>query len=140
MLVFLKTDCDLLLFIDADIRFQPEAVLQAVRADEDVVVSPYPKKRIVWEQGEKEVKNGDAKRMEAVTSDLVVNVKDQRMTIEKDRFVRVLDGGTGFMLIKRKVCEDMIKKHPELECCNDHPNVDIKEYYALFDCLIDPKK
>ena len=135
---FLATDCPYLLFIDADINFQPEAVLQAIDADEDVVVSPYPKKRIVWEQGEDEVKQGGTKSLDRVTSDLVINVKQATATIVKDRFVDVLDGGTGFMLIKRQVLLDMIKAYPELECMNDHPNVPIKEYYALFDCLIDP--
>ena len=72
---FLTTDCPYLLFIDADINFQPEAVLQAIDADEDVVVSPYPKKRIVWEQGEDEVNQGGTKSLDRVTSDLVINVK-----------------------------------------------------------------
>ena len=135
---FLTSDCPYLLFIDADINFQPESVLQAIDADEDVVVSPYPKKRIVWEQGEDEVKQGGTKSLDRVTSDLVINVKQAAATIVKERFVDVLDGGTGFMLIKRQVLLDMIKAYPELECMNDHPNVPIKEYYALFDCMIDP--
>ena len=135
---FLATDCPLLLFIDADIHFQPEAVFQAIEADEDVVVSPYPKKRIVWEQGKEEIDNGGTKSMASVTSDLVINVKESRAVIEKERFVNVLDGGTGFMLIKRQVILDMIKHYPELECMNDHPNVPIKEYFALFETMIDP--
>lgn len=136
---FMRSEAPYLLFIDADIHFQPEAVFQAIAADEDIVVSPYPKKRIVWEQGEREIKEGDGtKNMDRVTSDLVINVTEQRAVIEKDRFVNVLDGGTGFMLIKRSVIEKMIKQYPELECINDHPGVDIKEYYAVFDCMIDP--
>lgn len=135
---FMLSESPYLLFIDADIHFQPEAVFQAIDADEDVVVSPYPKKRIVWDQAEKEVKEGGTKDMDRVTADLVINVKEQRAVIEKERFVNVLDGGTGFMLIKRQVILDMIKHYPELECMNDHPNVPIKEYYALFDCMIDP--
>ena len=136
---FLETDFPYLLFVDADVRFEPETVFQALDADEDVVVSPYPKKVIRWELGEKEIKAGGDKQMVRVTSDLVINVKEKVITIEKDRFVNVLDGGTGFMLIKRQVLLDMIEHYPELECVNDHPNVDIKTYHALFDCLIDPE-
>ena len=133
-------ECSHLLFIDADINFEPTAVFQALEADEDIVVSPYPKKVIRWERGEQEIKKDGNKPMDRVTSDLVINIAsgDGILTIEKDNFVNVLDGGTGFMLIKRQVFYDMIEKFPELKCVNDHPNVDIKEYHALFDCLIDP--
>ena len=133
-------ECSHLLFIDADINFDALTVFQALEADEDIVVSPYPKKVIRWERGEQEIKKGGDKPMDRVTSDLVINIAsgDGILTIEKDNFVNVLDGGTGFMLIKRQVFYDMIEKFPELKCVNDHPNVDIKDYYALFDCMIDP--
>jgi hypothetical protein len=134
-------ECSHLLFIDADINFTPDTVFQALEADEDIVVSPYPKKVIRWERGEMEIQKDGDKPMERVTSDLVINVKtdDGILQIEKDRFVNVLDGGTGFMLIKRQVFYDMMEKFPDLKCVNDHPNVSIKDYYAFFDCMIDPE-
>jgi len=53
-------------------------------------------------------------------------------------FVEVLDGPTGFLMIKRHVFEKMIEKYPELNCKNDHQNRDLDEYCAVFDCMIDP--
>ena len=135
-----QPECSHLLFIDADINFQPDAVFQALEADEDIVVSPYPKKVVRWERAEAEVKKDGDKALDRVSSDLVINISSNNgiLKIEKDRFVDVLDGGTGFMLIKRQVFYDMMKKFPELKCNNDHPNSPIKEYYAFFDCMIDP--
>ena len=133
-----NTDCPYLLFIDADIHFQPETVFQAIDADEDIVVSPYPKKVIRWNRGELELKKGGKKPMDRVTSDLVINIVGNVLTVEKDNFVNVHDGATGFMLIKRQVFYDMMEKYPELKCKNDHPDMPIDEYYAFFECMIDP--
>ena len=41
---FLASDATHLLFIDADISFDPEDVLKLVESDKDVICSPYPKK------------------------------------------------------------------------------------------------
>jgi hypothetical protein len=66
-----------------------------------------------------------------------MNFKYQQTQI-KDGFAEVLDGPTGFLLIKRDVITKMHEKFPELKCVNDHQNKDLDEYYAIFDCLIDP--
>ena len=134
-----KDDCSHLLFIDADINFDAQTIFDAIDADEDVVVSPYPKKKINWENGAKAVKEGKTDKLNRLTSELVVNMKSSAMKIHKDKYVDVLDGATGFMLIKKHVFQQMIDKHPELKCKNDHSaNAAIKDYYCLFDCLIDP--
>jgi hypothetical protein len=54
-------------------------------------------------------------------------------------FAEVLDGPTGFMLIKRDVFTKMHERYPELECVNDHQNRDLEKYVAVFDCMIDPE-
>jgi hypothetical protein len=54
-------------------------------------------------------------------------------------FAEVLDGPTGFMLIKRAVFAKMHEHYPELLCVNDHQNKDIDTYHAVFDCMIDPE-
>ena len=67
-----------------------------------------------------------------------MNFKSQNTQIVNG-FAEVLDGPTGFMLIKRDVFTKMHEKYPELECVNDHQNRDLEKYVAVFDCMIDPE-
>ena len=47
---FLKTDHTHLMFIDADIRFNPQDVLPMMLADKPIICGIYPKKEINWQQ------------------------------------------------------------------------------------------
>jgi cellulose synthase/poly-beta-1,6-N-acetylglucosamine synthase-like glycosyltransferase len=109
-----KTDCDLFMFIDADIHFDPQAVVRLVKSGHDLSVACYPKKV------------------------LVINFGANNRPIENG-FIEILDGPTGFMVIKRSVFKTLEEKFPELWCKNDHQNRDFDDYHACFDCMIDPK-
>ena len=74
---------------------------------------------------------------EMASADLVVNL-GKHSTAVVNGFAEILDGPTGFMMIKREVFEKMEKQYPELHCKNDHANKDFEFYPALFDCMIDP--
>jgi len=132
-----KSNADFFLFIDADIHFDPQSVIDLIKGDHDVAVGCYPKKYINWEQAAEYTKQGDERPMQMLSSSLVVNFDKSHMKVEND-FVQILDGPTGFMLIKRKVFSAMEEKYPELKCANDHQNRDFDTYFALFDCMIDP--
>jgi hypothetical protein len=133
-----KTPATHFLFIDADIHFDPESVLRLIRSNHDVAVAAYPKKCVGWNEAEGHVKSGRTGRdLSRVASSLVMNFKYAQTQI-KDGFAEVLDGPTGFMLIKREVFTKMFEKYPELNCVNDHQNRDLEEYCAVFDCMIDP--
>jgi hypothetical protein len=132
-----KTDADYFMFIDADIDFDPESVVKLIESEYDISVACYPKKVVMWDQAATAVKNGDERNMAMLASSLVVNIGSARRTVENG-FVEILDGPTGFMLIKRSVFERMHEHYPELLCKNDHQNRDFDEYYAVFDCMIDP--
>lgn len=132
-----KTDAEYFMFIDADVHFDPQAVLNLIAGNHDIAVACYPKKVVMWDQAEKAVKEGDERDMAMIASSLVVNFGAQQIQVQND-FISILDGPTGFMLIKRKVFEDMEKHYPELNCMNDHQNRDFDTYSAVFDCMIDP--
>jgi len=133
-----KTQATHFLFIDADIHFDPDSVLRLIKSGHEVAVAAYPKKNIAWDQAEAFVKSGKKGRdLSRVASNLVMNFKYSNTPI-KDGFAEVLDGPTGFMLIKRDVFTKMFEKYPELNCVNDHQNRDLDEYCAVFDCMIDP--
>jgi len=133
-----KTQATHFLFIDADIHFDPESVVRLIKADHDVSVACYPKKVVMWDQAESEVKKGSAKDLARISASLVMNFKYAK-TQMINGFAEVLDGPTGFMMIKRDVFMKMFEKYPELNCVNDHQNKDLDTYVAVFDCMIDPE-
>ena len=132
-----KSSAEYFMFIDADIHFDPHSVIRLIRSGHELSVACYPKKFVDWDQAAKMVKKGDQRDMAMLSASLVVNFGAQRVEIV-DGFAPVLDGPTGFMLIKRCVFEKMEKKYPELNCMNDHQNRDFDTYHAAFDCMIDP--
>ena len=92
----------------------------------------------MWEQAANAVKEGDERNMAMLSSSLVVNFGQQRISVENG-FIPILDGPTGFMVIKREVFKKLEEKFPELWCKNDHQNRDFDDYHACFDCMIDPQ-
>ena len=134
-----KTEADFFVFIDADIHFDPNAVIRLIESGHDVSVACYPKKVIMWDQAENAVKGGDDRNIERLASSLVLNFKYAKSQVVNG-FTEVLDGPTGFMCIKRDVIKKMYEHYKDtLMCVNDHQNRDLDEYCAIFDCMIDPE-
>jgi hypothetical protein len=107
------------MFIDADIRFQPESILQMIACDKDVIGGLYPKK--------------------ALPVNYVINLKPQTK-VQGDIFT-VDTMGTGFLLFKRQVYEKLIEAHPDCKYVDD---VGLgKQFepmmYSIFDCEIDER-
>jgi cellulose synthase/poly-beta-1,6-N-acetylglucosamine synthase-like glycosyltransferase len=133
-----KTDADYFMFIDADVDFDPDSVLRLINSGHDISVACYPKKCVMWDQAASAVKGGDDRNMAMLSSSLVLNFGAARRPVENG-FIEILDGPTGFMLIKREVFTKLEEKFPELWCKNDHQNRDFDDYHACFDCMIDPE-
>jgi hypothetical protein len=132
-----KSQAEYFMFIDADVHFDPEAVIRLIRSGHELSVACYPKKFVDWNQAAEAVKRGDNRNMAMLSASLVLNFESQKNEVING-FVSILDGPTGFMLIKRSVFEKMQVRYPELNCKNDHQNRDFDEYNAVFDCMIDP--
>jgi hypothetical protein len=99
-----------LMFIDADIRFNPNDVASMIKADKDIICGIYPKKEISWEGVYKAVKEGvPVEKLKHYTGSMVVNLVGYSgsVTVPVDKPVEIWNGGTGFMLIKRNVFETM---------------------------------
>ena len=112
---FLSSDAEFLMFIDADIGFDADAIVKMVEADKDIICGLYPKKEINWQMVERAVKEGvDYHDLGAWTGSFVVNLvgdaKSQTGTIGEP--MEIANGGTGFMLIKREVFEALKDKVP----------------------------
>jgi len=107
------------MFIDADIRFQPESILQMMACDKDVIGGLYPKK--------------------ALPVNYVINLR-RETKVQGDIFT-VDTMGTGFLLFKKEVYVKLCAAHPETKYVDD---VGLgKQYeptmYSIFDCEIDEK-
>ena len=133
-----KTDCEYFMFIDADIDFDAESVVRLIKSGHDLSVACYPKKVVMWEQAANAIREGDERNMAMLSSSLVVNFGQQKIAVQNG-FIPILDGPTGFMVIKREVFKKLEEKFPELWCKNDHQNRDFDDYHACFDCMIDPQ-
>ena len=140
---FLKTECTHLLFIDADIKFDPNDIPPMIAADVGIICGIYPKKEINWHGVEKAVKEGtDVNDLAKRTGSLVVNLVDYAgaVTVPVDKPVEVWAGGTGFMLIKREVLLDLKDKVESY--VNDvaiiNSNFDDARITEYFACSIEP--
>jgi hypothetical protein len=107
------------MFIDADIRFQPESIFMMLAADKDVIGGLYPKK--------------------ALPISYVINVKPGTQIINDIFPVDTM--GTGFMMFKRHVYEKLCAAHPETKYVDD---VGLgKQYeptmFSIFDTEIDER-
>ena len=142
-----------LLFIDADIGFNERTVVRMLELDEEVVTGVYPRKTIDWTKVIRKVKEKpNIKENELLASSLQynLNVENPEHVEVKKGFIKVLDGATGFMLIKRQVFEKMAKAYPELKFKSDQPLNDPHDKtfdyhdnsnwnYAFFDTTIEPE-
>ena len=147
---FIRSQSTHMLFIDSDIGFRPDDVIAmlALSSDEseyDVLCAPYPKKFIAWEKIKKAVDKGFAdenpNNLEKFVGDFVFNAKPGTTSFSINDPVEILEGGTGFMMIKRSVFERYTKAFPELHYRPDHVRAahfdGSREIMAFFDCVID---
>ncbi len=149
--LFMDGDYTHLLFIDADIAFNPESVFRMLELNEDVVCGIYPRKTINWTKVIKKIKDNpkiEENELMATSLEYNLNFADPNHIETKNGFVQVMDGATGFMLIKRSVFQKMADNYPKLKFTPDQHigSSHDKEFnyhktsdwnYAFFDTMID---
>lgn len=123
--MFLNSDCTHLMFIDADIEFQPDDIIRALAYDKPILAGAYPKK--------------------ALPVQYAINFKfmdaEKRKVRVENGAAEVLDASTGFFLVKKEVIEEMIANYPELHYRNDsNISKELEKWcYNLWDVRLDPK-
>jgi hypothetical protein len=129
-----------LLFIDADIGFEPEQVVRLLDFDVDMVAAVYPTKRVNWPKVEALAKSG-REGLEAASLSYVFELEDPRRVGVRNGFIKVRYAGTGFLLIRRAALIAMIERYPELRYTREHNTEDplsgSRWRSALFNCFID---
>ena len=112
---FLQSEATHMMFIDADIRFNPNDIFPMMEADKDIICGIYPKKEINWQTVRNAINAGvPDDQLKHHTGAFVVNLVDYQteVTVPVNQPVEIWNGGTGFMLIKRSVMEGMKDKLP----------------------------
>jgi hypothetical protein len=150
-----------LLFIDADIVFDANAVIRLIEKDKDICGVVYPMKKL--DTSEVCTRTLDMLKWDKIKEDILANV-DIKTVIEEakkminpdtihvkslnyvvgvddnvtrdNEWLRVKEIGTGFLLIKRDVLANMTIKYSYLKYKNDGPQYDamapnMKNYFYL---------
>jgi hypothetical protein len=116
---FMRSDYTHLMFIDSDIGFDPNDVLTMLALmdtdnpdnDKHIMCGPYPKKTIAWEKIKRAVDKGFADdnpgELERFVGDYVFNPTEGQRQVRLDEPVKVLEGGTGFMMITKHAFEEV---------------------------------
>ena len=95
---FLQSECTHMLFIDADVEFEPEAILRMLVVQKDIVCTPY------------RIKMADPRKIK-----YAVDFEDEKkISLLPGEIVEVEQGPAGLMVIHRKVFDKLMKVHPEM--------------------------
>jgi len=152
---FLRSDYTHLMFIDSDIGFDPNDVLTLLALmdtensdnDKNIMCGPYPKKTIAWEKIKQAVDKGFAdenpNELDKFVGDYVFNPASGQSQIRLDEPVKVLEGGTGFMMVTRHAFQKFDEAYPDYSYKPDHVRTKhfdgTREIMMYFQALIDEK-
>lgn len=135
-------DATHLLFVDADIGFDPEQVFRLLDFGVDMAAAVYPLK---WmnPEGLKALAREGRDRPDAAALSYVYEPEEAGKQEIRDGFLRVRFAGTGFLMIRREALLSMMERYPELRYKGtftaEDPLAGNPHRYALFNCMIDPK-
>jgi len=129
-----------ILFIDADISFEPTQITRLLDADKDIVAGMYPLKALDWDMAAQRQNKVDETPEESALHYVGTPLSDLEAERDGD-FITAAYAGTGMLLIKRTVIEQMIAAYPHLQYASIHAYPRTKRtpstQYALFECLIE---
>ncbi len=127
-----------LLFVDADIGFEPEQVLRLIECGAEMCAAVYPIKRIDWDKVKSTIAAARPNPAAAALK-YVFEVDDPNAVTVSAGFVKVRYAGTGFLLVRRAALERMCARYPELRFKRDHSldaAASSDNRFALFECMI----
>ena len=149
---FMRSDAEHLMFIDADIGFNPQDViaLMALQSQDekyDIIGGPYPKKCISWEKiklaVDKGIADDDPNVLEKFVGDYVFNPKNGTGEIPIGEPVEVLEIGTGFMMISKRALKKFVDAYPQYLYTPDHVRTEhfdgSRKITMFFQAEVDPK-
>jgi len=149
---FLQSDATHLVFIDGDIGFVPEELVEAAArmvADDRLAVlgAPYPKRRTNWGLVAAAAAKGlgaeNPGALERYSGVFAIDLADPAGQFPLGEPIELLRAGTGLMIVRRDVIETLGQRHPELAYVPDQldreSGLTADTITALFQPLIDPE-
>ena len=119
---FMQSKKDYLLFIDADVEFEPECPLRMLVAQQDIVCTPY------------RIKTNDP----AIVRYTTTVADNKNVPILPGGLVEIRQGPAGMMMINQRVFEKLRKDRPDLEI-NVHQHKDLFpkdiKIFSFWDCI-----
>lgn len=136
--MFLKSDSDTLLFIDADHGWVSDDIVKMVNSGKDLIGAIYPMKSINWDNVHAAAISGrPASELNLYSGNFAINFLPENQEFKGDEPFKVRDIGTGMMLIRRIVFDTvapLCKKYH-----NNSPSADIpmgEEMVEFFPTII----
>ena len=123
--LFLRSKYDYLLFIDADVEFNPEAVIRMLVTKKDIILTPY---RVKFPQDVNIAKYS------------VSFPDDKNVNILPGDLVEISEGPAGLMLIHRKVFEFLMDSCPRLKIKHPFQKESDPYLYNFWDTTFDMDK
>jgi hypothetical protein len=149
---FIRSDATHMLFLDADLGFDPQDIIRMIEADKDLIGGQYAKKKINWDVVKRVVQGCPdipPHAINAVIAESTFRPIGDQMSFRLDEPVEVESIATGMMLIRREVFTKMAAELPEIEIVSGgSETMDPKtmtrttdphrKAHAYFDVSIDP--
>lgn len=151
---FLRSSCTHLVFVDADISFNPLDLLFMIYfvdgldvkdSQYHVMSGAYPKKGISWEKIKKAVDSGLADEnpniLEKYVGDYAFNLMPGVKSFNALEIIQIRHAATGFLCVHRSVFEKYIEKYPDKAYTPDHTRMEhfdgSRKIHCFFDTEID---
>lgn len=118
---FLASECDTMLFIDADMTFDPDDIFRL----------------LAWSHNKGIVGGiGCARKKQATYYTQLDTDEDGDIVMNAMGLVRAKSIGTGFMMVQRRVVETLVQSHPEWEYYDASAD---RKLHSVFDFKSTPK-
>jgi hypothetical protein len=122
---FMASDCDALLFIDADHGWDSDDVARMIEEGKDLIGAIYPMKGLNWENIRTAALAGK-QNLEEYSGIFAINLLSEAQEFNSQKPFKVKDIGTGMMFVTRKVFEDL-KPH-----CKQYKNNNVGDTGVKF--------
>lgn len=103
---FIKSDCDALLFIDADHGWDADDVARMIECKKEFIGAIYPMKGLNWDNIRTAAIAGK-ENLEEYSGIFAINLLSESQEFNSNEPFKVKDIGTGMMFVTRKVFDDL---------------------------------